>query len=93
MSTRAHLEKCGEAWQLARWAAWPTEESWPGMMDLYEAAAFLRVHPMTIRRACQPDRKGNAAMSHQRVGSAYRISKRSLLAWGAVKSREEARAA
>lgn len=94
MSTRAiHVEKCGEAWQLARWQQWPTEESWPAVLDLYEAGAFRRVHPMTIRRACQPDRAGRATLAHQRIGSAYRISKAALKSFGAVKAREEARAA
>jgi hypothetical protein len=88
MSTRAHTEKCAEAWQLAQWKKWPTEANWPGVMDLYQAAAFRLVHPSTIRRACQPDRNGNAELAHQRFGSAYRITKRSLESFRAVKSRE-----
>jgi hypothetical protein len=89
VSTRAsHLLKCSAAWQLEQWARWPLEEQWPGVLDLYEAAAYRRIHPDTVARACRPDRAGKAALAHQRVGSKYRITRRSLDAWGAVKARE-----
>lgn len=91
MSTRAiHLEKCSQAWQLAQWATWPAEELWPGRLDLYEAAAFKRVSWATVRRACQPDRNGRAALEHERIGTSYRIRKGALAKWGVVQAREAA---
>lgn len=88
----AHALKCSAEWQLARWAQWPAEALWPGVMDLYLAAAFCGVCPATIRRACLPDRAGQAALAHQRFGAKYVIRKSALLAFGRVKSREEAAA-
>lgn len=92
MSVRPiHTLKCSETWQLEQWAKWPLESSWPGMLDLYEAAAFLRVHPDTIRNSCQVARRdGKARLAHQRIGASYRISKKSLQTFGSVEQRSVA---
>lgn len=82
--------KASHAWQASLWALWPTEAHWPGIMDIYEAAAFRRVHPDTIRRACLPDRAKAARLEHQRIGSAYRIRKASLQKLGLVPERSAA---
>ena len=88
--SEAHGLKSSEAWQLAQWQRWPTEGLWPGVMDIYLAAAFCGVCPRTIQRVCVPDREGRAALAHQRFGAKYIIRKGALLAFGRVKSREEA---
>jgi hypothetical protein len=82
--------KMTRAWQAALWALWPAEAQWPGVLDLYEAAAFRRVHPDTIRRLCLPDRHGQAQLQHQRLGASYRIRKASLERVGLVKERSAA---
>lgn len=82
--------KATRAWQVALWACWPTEAHWPGVMDIYEAAAFRRVHPDSIRRACTPDRQRRARLAHQRIGAAYRIRKTALEGLGAVAERSAA---
>ncbi len=79
--------KSSADWQLAQWVRWPLEAQWPGVMDLYEAAAFRRVHPSTIRRACMPGRDKRAELPHQRIGVSYRITKSALQNFGAVKER------
>lgn len=90
MSTQVHELKSTPDWQLSQWVRWPREENWPGVMDLYEAAAFRRVHPSTIRRACLPGRDKCATLAHQRIGAAYRITKVSLQKFGAVAERSVA---
>lgn len=53
-------------------------------MDLYEAAAYLRMDYHTMRNACVCDRAGHARLSHQRIGSAYRIRRTALDRFGLV---------
>ena len=79
--------KASAEFQDGLWAKWPTPAQWPGTLDLYEAAAYVRVSPATLRRACRPDRGGRASLAHQRFGTAYRLRKASLDAFGAVKER------
>lgn len=57
-------------------------------MDVYEAAAYLRVSPDTIRRAVVVARDGKSKLAHQRLGSVYRIRKSDLDTLGAVAGRE-----
>jgi excisionase family DNA binding protein len=56
-------------------------------MDVYEAAAYLRVSPDTIRRAVVVARDGRARLAHQRLRSVYRFRKADLDAFGAVPGR------
>lgn len=79
--------KASSEWQLARWTQWPREEDWPGLLDIFEAAAFCRVHPDTIRAAVRPGRDGKAPLAHQRWGAAYRIRKVDLVNHRRVKER------
>lgn len=83
----ADQRKSTEAWQLACWVRWAKEEDWPGKLDLYEAAAYLRVSPASIRRATEVDRAGRAELPHQRIGAAYRFSRRDLDCHGRVEGR------
>jgi hypothetical protein len=69
------------------WTRWPKPEDWPGRLDLYEAAAYLRVNHKTVRRACLAGRDGRAALRHQRIGAQYRIAKRDLDTLGLVQGR------
>ena len=85
-STAAKI-KASEAWQDRLWRTWPREECWPAKMDIYEAAAYLRVSPDTIRRAVIVGRDGKARLAHQRLGSIYRIRKIDLDVFGAVAGR------
>ncbi len=73
-------------WQDAQWKRWPTEADWPGLLTIYEAAAYLRVHHHTIRAALVPDRSGRADLPHKKVRGAYRIRKKALDSWGEVAS-------
>lgn len=66
---------------------WPDEIAWPAKLDIYEAAAYLRVSPDTIRRHLAVARDGRARLAHQRVGSVYRIRRVDLDAIGAVPGR------
>lgn len=70
--------------QDALWRRWPREDCWPAKMDVYEAAANLRVSPDTIRRAVVIARDGRAKLALQRLGSVYRFRKGDLDAFGAV---------
>lgn len=79
--------KASEAWQSGQWVRWPREEDWPAKLDIYEAAAYLRVSPDTIRRALIVARDGRARLAHQRLGAAYRIRKADLEVFGAVAGR------
>lgn len=79
--------KSSRAWQLACWVTWAKEEDWPGKLDLYESAAYLRVSPASLRRATEVDRAGRAELPHQRIGAAYRISRRDLDSHGRVEGR------
>jgi excisionase family DNA binding protein len=79
--------KASSAWQEALWQRWTLEENWPAKMDVYEAAAYLRVSPDTIRRAVVVARDGKARLTHQRLGSVYRFRKSDLDAFGSVPGR------
>jgi hypothetical protein len=88
MSTASHLLKSSQVWQLEQWSRWPRERDWPGTLDLYEAAAFLRVSPRTLSDACKVARTdGKARLAHQRIGAAYRFTKTALQRFGAVEER------
>ena len=87
MSEVVIINKKSEAFSDALWAKWPTPAQWPGSLDLYEAAAYRRISYGTIWRACQIDRSGKAALSHQRFGTVYRISRAALDAFGVVAER------
>jgi len=79
--------KASATWQDALWRRWPREDCWPVKMDVYEAAAYLRISPDTIRRAVVIARDGRAKLAHQRLGSVYRFRKADLDAFGAVPGR------
>jgi len=85
-STAAKI-KASSAWQERLWQNWPREECWPAKMDIYEAAAYLRVSPDTVRRAVVVARDGKARLAHQRLGSIYRIRKIDLDTFGVVPGR------
>lgn len=85
-STAAKI-KASSAWQDRLWQNWPREECWPAKMDIYEAAAYLRVSPDTIRRAVIVARDGKARLAHQRLGSIYRIRKIDLDSFGVIPGR------
>ncbi len=89
----AHLEpdvvnkNDSEEWQLECWRRWPSPANWPAILDIYEAAAFLRVSHWTLRRAAVTGRDGRAALSHQRIGSAIRFRRADLEKFGLVQDR------
>jgi hypothetical protein len=70
------------------WRKWPRSEDWPGVLNLYEAAAYRRVSYLTIWRLCQKGRDGRARLAHQRIGSVYRISRAALDRFGLTPGRE-----
>ena len=80
---RARFKRSSEYAEML-WAKWPQAEDWPGVLDVYESAAYLRVHYNTLFRACTPDRTGRARLAHQRIGLAYRISRAALDSFGFV---------
>jgi excisionase family DNA binding protein len=80
--------KASSAWQDRLWQNWPRDECWPAKMDVYEAAAYLRVSPDTIRRALVVARDGKARLAHQRLGSIYRIRKIDLDSFGVIAGRD-----
>lgn len=84
--TQAQL-KASETWQNELWMRWPREECWPAKLDIYEAAAYLRVSPDTIRRAVVVARDGHARLAHQRLGAVYRIRKSDLDTFGMIQGR------
>ncbi len=81
-------QKASAAWQDTLWRCWPRKECWPAKMDVYEAAAYLRVSPDTIPRALVGARDGKAKLAHQRVGAVYRLRKVDLDAFGSVPVRK-----
>lgn len=83
-----HKHKTSEAWQQAQWRLRPREQDWPDRMDLYLAAAYLRLSYFTIRRLCVKDRNGRATLAHQRIGTSYRFRRADLDRLGAVASRD-----
>lgn len=76
--------KSTEEWQATQWARWPREEDWPVTLDVYEAAALLRVSHDLIRSLLVTDRLGRAKLRHTRLGVTIRIKKADLLAYGVV---------
>lgn len=86
--TAAKIKATAE-WQNDLWNRWPREDCWPAKMDVYEAAAYLRVSPDTIRRALIVARDGKARLAHQRLGALYRIRKIDLDVFGVVPGRED----
>jgi hypothetical protein len=80
-------EKSSTAWQDELWRRWPREEDWPARLDVYEAAAYLRLSPDSIRRALVQARDGRAKLAHQRIGSIYRIRRVDLDSFGKVDAR------
>ena len=80
-------EKSSALWQDELWRRWPREEEWPARLDVYEAAAYLRLSPDSIRRALVQARDGRAKLAHQRIGSIYRIRRVDLDAFGKVDAR------
>lgn len=82
-----HQIKSSAEWQDALWRKWPQESDWPGYLDVYESAAFLRVSPDTIRRALITGRDGRALLPHSRPAGIYRIRKEDLCAFGRVEKR------
>lgn len=72
-------------WQDSLWRKWPRDELWPGRLKIYEAAAYLRVHPDVLRGAVNLSRSGRARLRHQRLGATIRISRTDLDSFGAVK--------
>lgn len=64
------------------WAKWPSPKQWPAVLDLYEAAAYLRVSYNYMWRLCQLGRDGKAQLAHRRIGALYRIARRDLDALG-----------
>ena len=82
-----HQIKATATWQEALWKKWPSVPDWPGILDVYEAAALLRVSPDTIRRALSVGRDGRARLAHSRPAGIYRIQKEDLLAFARVDGR------
>jgi len=76
-----------EAWQDSLWAKWRTPLDWPGVLSLYEAAAYKRVSYSTLWRACQPGADGKAELGHQKFGTSYRVFKSEMDAYRAVSRR------
>lgn len=72
------------------WAQWPSREQWPGTLNLYESAAYLRCSYEYLWEACQPDRKKKARLKHQRLGADYRVQRESLDRFGLVEERSAA---
>jgi hypothetical protein len=83
----ANAFKSSRVWQDECWARWPTDAAWPQVLDMYEAAARLRVSPDSLRRATKTDRDGKARLAHQRIGSVYRFRSRDIDAFGQVHGR------
>lgn len=70
------------------WRKWPRADDWPGVLDLYEAAAFLRVDYKSIWRACKVAKSdGKARLRHQRIGNSYRLDKADVAGFGRVEAR------
>jgi hypothetical protein len=79
--------KSSEQYRDTLWRKYPAIDNWPQILDIYEAAAFLRVSPDTIRRALTCGRDGKARLAHSRPAGIYRIRTSDLLAFGRVEGR------
>jgi excisionase family DNA binding protein len=77
-------EKLTREWQAALWQHWPTAADWPVVLDLSEAAAYLRMHPATLRKHCAASK-----LRHQRIGAAYRLQRADLDAHGVVEAKTQ----
>lgn len=84
---KTRVDRKSREWQDAQWAKWPTAAHWPGSLDLYEAAAYLRCAYITLWRACQTGRDHKARLAHRRLGDGYRIAKADLDRFGRVEAR------
>lgn len=84
--TAAQIQS-SEEWQESLWKKWPTEDSWPANLSVYEAAAFMRIHPDSIRGALVVGRDGKARLAHQKWGAIFRIRRADLSAFGRVETR------
>jgi len=58
------------------------------VLTIFEAAALLRVHPVTLRK-----RAVAWGVPHRRLGSAWRFSRRVLTAWMQQQDEEAGRGA
>jgi hypothetical protein len=83
----ATKSKSSRKFQIELWQQWPTEADWPGILDVYEAAAYRRVSPDMIRRALTLGRDSKSKLAHSRYGVAYRIRKVDLDNFGRVLGR------
>jgi hypothetical protein len=79
--------KSSPDWQYGCWKRWPKEDSWPGVLDLYEAAARVRMSPDSLRRAAATGRDGRAKLAHRRIGISYRFSLREIDNYGLIHAR------
>lgn len=79
--------KSSKDWQESMWRQWKESGCWPAILDVYEAAAYLRVSPDTIRRALVCGRDGRARLAHHRIGSVHRIRRTDIDVFGKVDRR------
>lgn len=86
--TKAQLKAEGR-WQEGLWGKWPSKEAWPAKLTVYEAAAYLRVSPDSIRTRLRPGRDRRAELAHQRIGTSYRIDRAELDNLGRVLGRQK----
>jgi len=84
--TKAQL-KAESRWQSSQWKKWPDKKDWPGTLDVYESAAYLRVSPDLLRSRLRPGRDRKAELGHQRIGGVYRIDRSDLDNLGRVLGR------
>jgi len=52
------------------------QQAWPEILDVIDAAAFLRVSPATVRVALAAKK-----LPGKRIGKEWRLSKTALIAW------------
>jgi len=79
--------KSSPEWRDACWVRWPNPAAWPGILDLYEASARVRMSPDSLRRAAATGRDGRAKLAHQRIGTSYRFWLRDIDNYGLVLGR------
>ncbi|WP_438482755.1 helix-turn-helix domain-containing protein [Oleiharenicola lentus] len=82
--------KVSREWQDQLWQHWPAAARWPGILGIYEAAAFLRISHATIRRLCTAGRDDKAKLRNQRVAGIFRIRKVDLENLGLIQERAAA---
>jgi hypothetical protein len=80
--------KSSGEWQNLQWKKWPSYGDWPGYLDVYESAAYLRICPKFIRRrlciVVDDNGERSAAIPHLRIGGIFRLNKEYLEHLGAV---------